>query len=243
MHILIDREDLCLLYKHPNFSVIDNLRHIECQKKCVITDLQGKDTVFGDMTDLELRLLHRNLCGQSFSGYSRPHLIATVAAMCDAAPIADVNPLEVELQAMQIDMDDDAEYRYAPGCATASEQQYLNRLQAFKTSPLVLPLIPPEKPLAAPSPQYLALLAAHAAHAAPSAPREARESNPSTYVPPKGGSKTGRVWEIAEPIWAAAAKPENWKEIRKAIVEACEAEGINGSTASVQYGKWKQTKL
>jgi len=49
---------------------------------------------------------------------------------------------------------------------------------------------------------------------------------------PKAGSKTGRVWEIAEQLGEEVT--------RKGVVDTCVAEGINPSTASTQYGKWRK---
>jgi hypothetical protein len=79
---------------------------------------------------------------------------------------------------------------------------------------------------------------------APSAPRSSAPRTAATPGDaPKFGSKTGRVWEIAEAIYAQHALPiADFKALRRQIVEACEAEGINGSTASVQFSKWKNTK-
>ena len=54
---------------------------------------------------------------------------------------------------------------------------------------------------------------------------------------PKAASTTGRVWEIADSLMNVNALPE-----RKAVIAACEAEGINPATASTQYGKWKASK-
>lgn len=239
MHVLIDREQMLVLYKHPKLSVLDNVRHIECPQSCAIVPYQDH---FGDLTDLELRLLYRNLCGQSFQGYARHHLEATLKMMCEALPESPINEYEALLQAMTIDMEDEDYYRYAPGSTEPSKQNVLFRAPAKQTQAIVIPCPPAPAPLPQ-SPENKAHMAAYEAQKlARSVPREPRQSNPSTYVPPKGGSKTGRVWEIAEPIYEAAPKPVDWKALRKQIVAACEAEGINSSTASVQYGKWKQTK-
>lgn len=56
---------------------------------------------------------------------------------------------------------------------------------------------------------------------------------------PRTGSTTGRVWEIADSLWPAGSTMPD----RKAVIAACEAKGINPSTASTQYGKWKASRL
>jgi hypothetical protein len=49
------------------------------------------------------------------------------------------------------------------------------------------------------------------------------------------------VWQIADECYAE--HPILDKVLRKMVADACEAEGINSSTMSVQHSKWKQTKL
>ena len=53
---------------------------------------------------------------------------------------------------------------------------------------------------------------------------------------PKAGTKTGRVWEIADGISATNEAPAK----RKEVVEAAVKEGINSSTAATQYGRWRK---
>lgn len=246
MYVLINRDTLTVLYKNHNPKSLQNICHIECPEMgSIITCVaDGKDTIFGSLTDLELRLLHRNLCGASFDGYSRPHLIATIAAMCMALPEDEINYFDTEIQALKIPFENKDYYKFCPGSVDPTPVADLFYPPVKKTAKLTIPFVPPEPP-AQPTPEYKVLLAQYDEHKAMREnrePRAPRESSPSTYVPPAGGSKTGRVWEIAEPIYQAAADKTNWKEIRKAVVAACEAEGINSSTASVQYGKWKKTK-
>jgi len=72
----------------------------------------------------------------------------------------------------------------------------------------------------------------------PKEPRSPREpSGPATR--PRGGT-TARVWEICD-THEAARNGGDIKAMRASIIAACEAEGINKSTASVQYGKWKSS--
>lgn len=60
---------------------------------------------------------------------------------------------------------------------------------------------------------------------------------------PKGGT-TARVWTIADEILMKEDRKEitNIKALRAEIIAACEAEGINKSTAGTQYSKWKRAK-
>lgn len=53
---------------------------------------------------------------------------------------------------------------------------------------------------------------------------------------PGAGTGTGKVWDIADRLSAETQKPAE----RGAVIKAAEAEGVNISTASTQYGRWRQ---
>lgn len=69
---------------------------------------------------------------------------------------------------------------------------------------------------------------------------EAKEKAPKDekngIVRPKAGTKTGRVWEIADKLSADSGEPV----ARKAVLDAAMAEGINAATAATQYGRWRR---
>ncbi len=77
---------------------------------------------------------------------------------------------------------------------------------------------------------------------APAAPKAARQPRQEGQgARPAAGTTTGRVWAIADELLQAhPAGPS--KEFRRSVVAACEAAGINSSTASVQYGKWLSSR-
>lgn len=58
---------------------------------------------------------------------------------------------------------------------------------------------------------------------------------------PKPGSTTARVWDIADALLKDNEGADK-KELRALVLAACEKEGINKSTASVQFGKWWGSK-
>lgn len=60
---------------------------------------------------------------------------------------------------------------------------------------------------------------------------------------PKAGTATGRVWEVAQQVYAEGSFGKDFKALRSAIIEACRKEGINESTAATQYSKWKAATL
>lgn len=69
-----------------------------------------------------------------------------------------------------------------------------------------------------------------------------RESKPVSTVSevpsrPKLGTATGRVWEIADSLSKTVSDK---RALKDAVVNAAVQEGINPSTAGVQFGKWHQ---
>lgn len=51
---------------------------------------------------------------------------------------------------------------------------------------------------------------------------------------PKPGTKTRRVWDIADEISAEKARPA----IRSEVMEQCKTEGLSLGTAATQFGRW-----
>ena len=72
-------------------------------------------------------------------------------------------------------------------------------------------------------------------------PKPARpKKEKSADVAPKKTSTCGYVWDICAKHKAATPAADD-KTLRAAIMAECEHEGINKSTAAVQYGKWKSS--
>lgn len=238
MYILIDREKMFALYKHPNQGTLSNLAHIEVAHSATIILPQDLAEGFDQFTQLELQLLFYNLCGQRYTGYNKSTLIASVITQCKMLTESKLNGFEIGIQANSIDMDNQGFYRYAPGCSVPNLQQELFVPAALVTVAGYVPTYNPKgKPYVAPvrATQAAAPLAGTGQPTPTSAPSSAPTSAP------KAGSKTGRVWEIAEVEYLKDSS--DFKVLRKRIIDACEVEGINASTASVQYGYWKKTKL
>lgn len=53
---------------------------------------------------------------------------------------------------------------------------------------------------------------------------------------PKAGTKTGRIWEIADSLSQQAGAPV----ARKDVLAAATTEDINVATAATQYGRWRK---
>lgn len=57
------------------------------------------------------------------------------------------------------------------------------------------------------------------------------------YPRPTKGTKTGRVWEIADELLA-----KDGQASRESVIRACMDEGLNVNTASTQYSYWKSSQ-
>ena len=55
------------------------------------------------------------------------------------------------------------------------------------------------------------------------------------YSRPRAGTRTGRVWEIAD----ERTREIGYRARRADVIECCVAEGINRNTASTQYQHWR----
>lgn len=76
-------------------------------------------------------------------------------------------------------------------------------------------------------------------HTPAKAPKAQRVSTGEGSSEPRAAPEKGvtaKVWVIADRVFADKGLD------RGAIIAACEAEGINASTAATQYSKWKKAK-
>ncbi len=69
-----------------------------------------------------------------------------------------------------------------------------------------------------------------------SKPRKRSDSPSKPITRPKEGSMTGKVWDIADQLHTEKGEIPP----RQDVIALCTEQGINASTASTQYGKWKK---
>jgi membrane protein involved in colicin uptake len=77
--------------------------------------------------------------------------------------------------------------------------------------------------------------AATKAAAKEAAPKLVQENGVSR---PRDGSKTGRIWQIADELTTSKGSPAP----RKDVLAKASEEGINPATAQTQYGRWRKFK-
>lgn len=71
---------------------------------------------------------------------------------------------------------------------------------------------------------------------APKQPRQPRTEGEIKDDRPRAGTTTGLVWDIIDKHFA---KVKEVKALRAAALQECTNEGLNPSTFSVQFGKWR----
>jgi hypothetical protein len=248
MHVLINKDRCVFLGKHQDENALLNLSWLESPNTaCAVLkcDVQFElDT----LTDYELKHLYRNTCGVDHIGFSRDALLTVVHELLQRMPESDFDKHELQSQCNSVDRLDLSCYKYVKG-STKPEKL----VDLFEPDPVIVARnLENESAAVAAAPlvkqQYIDAVPAYVPKHTASTPnssaatRTPRVPSDGPSEAPKAGSKTGRVWEIADVIYIQSGQSSDFKTLRRQIVEACEAEGINSSTASVQFGKWKHTK-
>lgn len=234
MFASIDRENMRLVHLHPEQRVVSDLAHIELSHVSVVILEATSARCWDRFTDLELKLLYRNTCGQELPGYMKADHIKRVMAAVLAAPVADVVAFEVRVQALGVKMDDKRRYRYVKGAHLAALMPDLFEPAAVqvRNPPTVAPAAPPAGPTG-PDLTPAAPVAPAAPAAAPSAPRA-----------PGGVAKV--VFDAADAAWDAAGQPRQAQavlKLRKEIMDKLEQQGIKRTTASTTLGAWQKLRL
>lgn len=242
MFICIDLERLCVLYKHPDQAAVMNLANIEVPESAIVVMSATDMDSYRRFTDYELKVMFTNICGLQHSGFHREGLIQSVVRLVSMLPETNLRASEVEAQMLSIKEFENGVYQYQYGSTTPLKQMDLftppalvsvaghkpkdkkyfvrdpNKVHKYVDKVGVNPLLPAAH---VPTPRD------------PSAPREVAAA-------PAAGSKTRRVWDIADECFKQ--HPHLDKTLRGLVAAQCEKEGINSSTMSVQYSKYKHSK-
>ena len=67
--------------------------------------------------------------------------------------------------------------------------------------------------------------------------RQSGSKGAKTATKPGAGTKTRRIWDIADEITASNQRPA----LREEVLDAAKSEGLRQSTASTQYGRWARS--
>lgn len=249
MYISLNMKDMRVMHKHPSINVVSNLVYLEAPKEpCNVSAL---DMCLYKLTDLELKMLYKNTIGDDkYPPELAKILLGYIAAY---VPVTDVIPEELARFAATVGPNDKKTYKYVKGQFSSfvsptvldhpvtTPRHYPDPPPAFfPKKPSILDNLSDDDPL--PTAEDIAKFDAtfdvkgQKTERTPRAPR-----NPSVGPSsrPKAGSTTGKVWDIADELFATI---KDDKQLRKAVIERCTKEGINSSTTSVQFGKWRASR-
>jgi hypothetical protein len=242
LFICVDLERLRVLYKNPDQAAVMNLANIEVPESAIVVMSATDAGSYERFTDYELKVLFSNICGMQHDGFHRGGLIQSVTRLVSMLPETQLRASEVEAQLLSIKEPEQGGYRYQYGSTLPLQQQEL-----FVPDGLVS--VPGHK---APNKRYY-VRPANKVHAyidkvgvnphivEPDVPTPRDPSTPrEVSARPAAGSKTERVWAISDECYAK--HPHLDKQLRALVAAACKADGINDSTMSVQFSKWKHSK-
>jgi hypothetical protein len=238
MYTLIDCTNYSCLGRHTSYSLLGSLAYIQYANVDTFIFTETNIAQFarfdaGALCNIINRIYPREDHVNTPDTSALRKMAAT--AISNAAHlILNFDPRAVESQAQFIDYIDDRPYAFQPtGIRPKLCQRWLLDPQANRSrlvrgkSPVFVAPAAPLVPYAPPAATRVAPTVQAARTAAPSGPVQR----------PKGGS-TGKVWDIADAL--AQGTPDGSRELRRLIIEKCVAEGINETTAGVQYSKWKK---
>jgi len=212
-YALVNNENLTVPIVCTTAAAADAWSHLMCGMDDNIILSLNERKGFATFTDLELQILYYNLTRTELTVKEYADKLKSVYEQIKTLPVVDLPASEVE-------------------------KRFLGPGHDFSTEPVV------DKPRRW----------AGKSHGFESAPVKGKTPSPRAKsstgggdapVKPRGGT-TARVWEIATKIKEEQftdgniLDPQDMKALRSAIIAACEAEGINSSTAGTQYSKWKR---
>ena len=242
MGILVCRRRWLVCYKHPDPKALFNLTHIEMDLGSVCVLDINHINALDIFTDYELKCMYYGMVGTKYEGYNSENLKQNIKALLELLPDSTLDSIRLQMQADQILDDDTSCYRYDPNsykALTLEEEYEAPSMVITKPFEQIRSTYDrPEDTAANKWPFHGCQPQADI-----NSPRRQPRIADGPAAQPSSGSKTGRVWEIAEELWVTHNNTTDWKSFRPHVIGACEAQGINSSTASVQYGKWKSTKI
>ena len=237
MYILINREKMLLLRKHPDQRVVSMLADLECSEHAVCVTFCDEVAGFFPLSDLELKLLIKNCNGPDVAHiWSRSTLDQIFMGMCATLPIfGPVSAYELTMQLASVRDSEDA-YRYVYGSMQPAPAEGLEELAALLyvagTPRVEFTPVAPANALGQATPL-------------PVAPRAPLAFAEPDFALPRLGTSTHRIFEFCAKLWQDASYADDesvLKDIKKKAVDKLTAEGLNISTVRVQSQRWYQNR-
>lgn len=243
MYILVDRENMKFLHKHPDPFVLCNVAWLEnAGSSCIFPIDDAHD--LREFTNLELKLLYSNTTGNEYGQKeNRNALLQIVYELASRIEPSDLNAREAEEQASSIEDSKAGHYKYVRGAKRPVLMADLFNRPFLTVSANVAA----EKSAAAGN--YPALAARpKAERAAITTDKPATDGvvRPAAESGPKRGTAKAIIWDTADEMWEAAGKPTDKPavlELRKRIMDRLETEeAIKRASASSELGNWHKAR-
>lgn len=243
MYILIDRERMALLHKHSDPNVLANVAWIECHNAPYAIFPVDDAIGFQTYTDMELKILFRNITGADDHSFSRPQTLQVLFDLCSRIPESDIDPFEVDVQAEFVKEGDERRWLYVKGAKRPAQKPDLfepeckhalrntveegnavaGKLPALKrAAPAPVPRTSPDRPVAP-------------------VQRPAKAAGG-----PKRGTAKGIIWQVADAMWEEEGKPTDKNQVldlRKRIMDKLETdEQIKRASSSSELGQWHKAR-
>lgn len=241
MFVSIQIEDMKLMHKHPQLEVVANLAWIECHEKAYCIFSQGDAQGLKSFTDMELKILYRNMT-QCDHTLTRNQLLQVLSDAIIRVEPNDVNIDDLDLQASLMHTLE-GNWVYVKGSKHPSQSQEL-----FPLSGLNVERSEEEEQSA----RKGNLPAIKIAHSDVSVGTGNEQQDPAVKLPvkPKTGPKRGTakaiIWDAADTMWKEAGEPSDKATVlalRKDIMTHLEKEfQIKRASSSSELGNWHKTR-
>lgn len=109
MYVLIDKERMCVCYKHEKAEVLASIGHIELAG--VEFGVYPINTLGCFLKITELNSLYLSICGHEFMG-NIFSILLSVVKLIEAIPMSNLDGFKIAVQALLISEEDDQFYRY-----------------------------------------------------------------------------------------------------------------------------------
>lgn len=243
MYILIERERMALLHKHSDPNVLANVAWIECHNAPYSIFPVDDATGFQAYTDMELKILFRNITGADDHSFSRPQVLQVLFDLCSRIPESDIDPFEVDVQAELVKEGDERRWLYVKGAKRPAQKPDLFEptcKQALRSdveeSNAKSGKLPALQRAAPPRSE-------RTANDRPAAAVQQPAKRPSG---PKRGTAKAIIWQVADAMWEEEGKPVDKNQVldlRKRIMDKLETEEhIKRASSSSELGQWHKTR-
>lgn len=245
MYVVIDRDRMCFLYKHPNPWLLADLILIECPDASIEIQPCDGPNFLSEFTDLELKLLYNHTTGAEQKHYGA-NLRAVLTELVYRMDLFDGIDTEVAAQAQWCDeAKSDESFVYVKKsnrpCKADPGQQ---------PAPIKVPVFAKEVEIAKMGRNAAAALygtAPRATVAPITAPASAALRTARAPSAPRAGGVREVIWKVADQLWEAAGKPIDKSQIlvlRKEMMRVLEEEHqVKRTSSSNELGNWQKARI